>query len=130
MSKPAISASEDTRLKDIADLMVKHRIHNVPVVRGARVEGMVNRVALVKALLSRPAADGATAPPAAATEVDDEQLRRDVVVARRGSIHLWGNAFNEEDHRNYRAAATRVPGVRDVHSHMQVRPPRAAGLLR
>jgi CBS domain-containing protein len=146
MTKPAISASEDTRLKDIADLMVKHRVHHVPVVRGARVEGMVNRVALVKALLSRPAADGATAPPAAATAVDDEQLRRDVVVAirrlglpltggfdvvaRHGSVHLWGNAFNEEDHRNYRAAAARVPGVRDVHSHMQVRPPRAVGLLR
>jgi CBS domain-containing protein len=146
MSKPAISATEDTRLKDIADLMVKHRVHNIPVVRDAKVEGIVNRVALVKALLSRSDSGGATAPSADPAEVDDEQLRRDVVVAirrlglplsggfdvvaRHGAVHLWGNAFNEEDHRSYCASAARVPGVRDVHSHMQVRPTRAPSVFR
>jgi CBS domain-containing protein len=109
MSKPAISATEDTRLKVIADLMVKHRIHNIPVVRDAKVEGIVNRVALGKALLSRPDSGSATAPPADPAEVDDEQLRRDVVVAirrlglplgggfdvvaRHGAVHHWGQCL-------------------------------------
>ncbi len=146
MTKPAISATADALLKDVADLMVKHRVHNVPIVRGTRVEGIVNRVALVKVLLSRPVNGGAAATPPTTVEIDDEQLRRDVVaairrlglplaggfdvVSRRGSVHLWGYAFNEEDHRNYCAAAARVPGVTAVHSHMQVRAPRAGEPLR
>jgi CBS domain-containing protein len=144
MVKPAISATEETRLKEIADLMVKHRVHNIPVIRDGTVAGMVNRVALVKALLSR--SDTAGAAPAGPAEVTDEQLRTNVVaairrlglplgggfdvVSRHGAIHLWGNAYTEEDHRAYCAAAARVPGVSDVHSHMQVRPLRAVAGLR
>jgi CBS domain-containing protein len=147
MTRPAISVTEDTRLKEIADLMVKHRVHNVPVTRGGAVAGMVNRVALVKVLLSRP--DSTTATGAVATgalEVDDEELRHDVVaairrlglplgggfdvVARHGVVHLWGNAHNEEDHRAYFGVAAKVRGVRDVHSHMQVWAPRVGGMVR
>ncbi|MBY0317774.1 MAG: CBS domain-containing protein [Reyranella sp.] len=147
MTRPAISVTEDTRLKEIADLMVKHRVHNVPVIRDGVVAGMVNRVALVKALLSRP--DSTTATGGAATgtlEVDDEQLRHDVVaavrrlglplgggfdvVARHGVVHLWGSAHNEEDHRAFFAVSAKVRGVSDVHSHMQVMPPRVGGLVR
>lgn len=137
MTKPALSAAEDTPLKAVADLMIKHRIHNIPVVRGGTVVGMVNRVSLVKALLSRPeAADGATS--GAPLEVDDDRLRQDVigalrrgglplgggfdVVARHGTVHLWGQALDEEDQRSYVGAAAKVPGVRDVRSHMQVLP--------
>ena len=147
MSKPAIWVTEDTRLKEIADLMVKHRVHSVPVIRDGAVAGMVNRVALVKALLSRPdGTTGAGGAPTGPAEVDDEQLRHDVVaairrlglplgggfdvVARHGVIHLWGNANNEEDHRAYCAAAAKVASVSDVHSHMQVRPLRVGGLRR
>jgi CBS domain-containing protein len=143
MTKSTLSADEDTRLKEIGDLMVKHRVRAVPIVRDGSVVGLVNRVDLVKALLSRTDASAAPAP----AEVDDEQLRRDVVaairraglaisggfdvVARHGTVHLWGNAYTEEDHRSYRATAAKVAGVRDVASHMQVRPMRSlAGLRR
>ena len=134
MTKPAITSTEDTRLNAIADLMVKHRVHNIPVVREGSVVGMVNRVTLVKALLSR--SDTSSAPTGTEVEVDDEQLRSDVigalrrlglplgggfdVVARHGTVHLWGQTFEEEDHRSYIAAAAKVRGVRDVRSHMQV----------
>ncbi|CAN5713286.1 CBS domain-containing protein [soil metagenome] len=147
MTKPAISATEETLLKDIADLMVKHRIHNIPVVRAGEVVGMVNRVALVKALLSRPDAEAPqSGGPAASIAIDDDQVRRDVVaairslglpvgggfdvVARQGAVHLWGNAYNEEDHRSYCAAAAKVRGVAGVHSHMQTRTLRIAPGLR
>jgi CBS domain-containing protein len=136
MTKPIISTTEDAPLKTIADLMVKHRVHNIPVVRDGSVVGMVNRVALVKALLSRSDANGQTA--GAPLEMDDEQLRGEVimalrrlglplgggfdVVARHGTVHLWGQTFNEEDHRSYIAAAAKVRGVKDVRSHMHVLP--------
>jgi hypothetical protein len=79
-------------------------------------------------------------------EVDDEELRRLVtqsmrrpglplgggfdVVARHGVVHLWGEAIDEEAHQTYRAAAARVAGVRDAHSHRQVVPPRRSVGLR
>src|SRR5690349_8430075 len=53
MTRPALSATENTPLKDVADMMVKHRVHCIPVVRDAEVVGMVRRVDLVRALLSR-----------------------------------------------------------------------------
>lgn len=142
MTRSALSATEDTSLKDIADLMVKNRVRAVPVVRDGAVVGMVKRVDLVKALLSRTEA----VPAAQAEPVEDDQLRRNVVaairqlglpisggfdvVARHGVIHLWGNAFDEEDHRTYQATAAKVPGVSEIASHMQVRPVRGYARVR
>lgn len=145
MTSPAISAQEGTPLKDIADLMLKHQIKRVPIVRDGTVVGVVSRVDLVKALLSRPPAATA-APLESVPEADDEQLRRDVitairrlglplsggfdVVARHGSIHLWGQTPDEEHHQAYRAAAAKVRGVREVHTHMQVMPLRGPSAWR
>lgn len=136
MTSPAIFVSEDTDLKAVADLIVKHRLRCVPVVRDRAVVGVVIRVDLVKALLSRSDAP----PPTAPRKIDDEQLRSDViaamrrlglplsggfdVVVRHGIVHLWGQVQGEDDHRAYRAAAAKVEGVTDVASHMQVRPTR------
>jgi CBS domain-containing protein len=139
MSAPAIAVKESTPLQVVADLMLKHRARCIPVIRGAALVGVVARVDLVKALLSRPRDAAKTV--AALVElpaVDDEVLRRLVtesvrrlglplgggfdVVARHGVIHLWGEATDEDAHQAYRAAAARVTGVRDVHSHMQVVP--------
>jgi CBS domain-containing protein len=147
MTSPAISAQEGTPLKDIADMMLKHQIKRVPIVRDGTVVGVVSRVDLVKALLSRPpvAGDAATSPQSM-PEADDDQLRQDVitairrlglplsggfdVVARHGSIHLWGQTPDEEHHQAYRAAAAKVGGVREVHTHMQVMPLRGPSAWR
>ena len=141
MSAPAIAVKEGTPLQAVADLMLKHPARTIPVVRGAAVVGLVARVDLVKALLSRPR-DAAKTVVALVDvpAVDDEALRRLVaasvrrlglplgggfdVVAHHGVIHLWGEAIDEDAHQAYRAAAARVTGVRDVHSHMQVVPQR------
>jgi CBS domain-containing protein len=138
MTSPAIFVAEDTDLKAVADLIVKHRLRCVPVVRDRAVVGVVNRVDLVRALLSR----SDVAAPAAPRKIDDDQLRSDViaalrrlglplsggfdVVARHGVVHLWGQVQGEDDHRAYRAAAVTVEGVTDVVSHMQVRPMRGS----
>jgi CBS domain-containing protein len=146
MTSPAISALESTPLKDIADMMLKHQIKRVPIVRDGTVVGVVSRVDLVKALLSRSPVAGDAAPPQSMPEADDDQLRRDVitairrlglplsggfdVVARHGSIHLWGQTPDEEHHQAYRAAAAKVSGVREVHTHMQVMPLRGPSAWR
>lgn len=141
MKSPAISASEDTPLKTMTDLMVKHQIKRVVIVRDGSVVRVVSRADLVKALLSRPHGPDVSAVPAApspAAHADDKQLRRDVmtairrlglplgggfdVVVRHGTVHLWGQAVDEEHHQAYCMAAAKVQGVADVYSHMQVVP--------
>ena len=140
MSAPAIAVTESTPLQAVADLMLKHRARSIPVIRGVAVVGVVARVDLVKALLSRPRNTAKTVVALDLPAVDDEALRRLVaesvrrlglplgggfdVVAQHGVIHLWGEAIDEDAHQAYRAAAARVTGVRDVHSHMQVVPQR------
>jgi CBS domain-containing protein len=52
MSTPVITVSEETQLRDIARLLVAHRIKRVPVVRDNRVVGIVAREDLLRALLS------------------------------------------------------------------------------
>lgn len=151
MKSPAISAAGDTPLKAITDLMMKHQVKRVFVVRDGSVAGVVSRVDLVKALLSRPhPAAGVGAIPGSSrsqqVDGDDKQLKRDVmaairrlglplgggfdVVARHGAVHLWGQAVDEEHHQAYRAAAANVPGVDEVFSHMQIVPWRGPSVWR
>ncbi len=134
MTRQALAATEITPIKEIADLVVRHQIKSVPVLRDAMVVGVVSRADLVKALLS------SSSSPAAAAPVDDDQIRRNViaalqrlglpmgggfdVVSRGGSVHLWGRAYDEESHASYRAAAAKVAGVIEIHSHMQIMPMR------
>lgn len=137
MTRQALVATEATSLKEIADLVVRHQIKSVPVLRDGAVVGVVSRADLVKAMLS------STKSVAAATPADDDQIRRNVitalqrlglpmgggfdVVSRRGTVHLWGRTHDEESHAAYRAAAAKVGGVVEVHSHMQIMPIRGGG---
>jgi CBS domain-containing protein len=139
MTRPALVAAENTPLKEIAELVVRHQIKGVPVLRDGAVVGMVSRADLVKALLSGSKAAASTPP------VDDDQIRRNVinalqrlglplgggfdVVVRRGTVHLWGRAYDDESYLSYQATAAKVPGVTEVLSHMQVMPLRP-GLAR
>jgi CBS domain-containing protein len=134
MTRQPYVASENTPLKEVADLVVRHQIKSVPVLRDGAVVGVVSRADLVKALLSSPRTDAPAGP------ADDDQIRRNViaalqrlgmsmgggfdVVSRSGAVHLWGRTYDEESHAAYRAAAAKVAGVTEVHSHMQVMPMR------
>ena len=51
MTSPAISAEENTLLKDLCHVMWKLRIHRIPVVRGGRVTGLVSSLDLCRAIL-------------------------------------------------------------------------------
>jgi CBS domain-containing protein len=50
MTRPAVTATEDTTIHELADLMVRHWINRVPIVRGGRLVGIVSRADLVHAL--------------------------------------------------------------------------------
>ena len=51
MSAPVITVGEETTLREIAEILTTHCIKRVPVVRDARVVGIVSRADLVRALV-------------------------------------------------------------------------------
>ena len=140
MTKNVITADENAPLSEVAELMSTHRVKRLPIVSGKSVVGIVSRVDLLKALLSRrPAKPVFVAKSNPAPLSAGEQLRRAVVaalqghswsVARRADVavngdvaHLWGVVPSIAVLDAYRAAAAAVPGVKSVEVHMHVLPP-------
>ncbi|MBR0683856.1 CBS domain-containing protein [Roseomonas eburnea] len=60
MTSPVVTVTEDTPLPVVADLLLRHRIKRVPVLRDSRVVGIVSRADLVRALARAP--DAITEP--------------------------------------------------------------------
>lgn len=50
MSKKIVSVEEDTPVEVIAQIMTTHKIKRVPVMRGAKVVGIVSRADIVSAI--------------------------------------------------------------------------------
>ena len=126
MTKELVTASEDTPISEIAELMEQHRIKRLPVLgQDGRVIGIVSRVNLLRGLAS------AARPPA---ETDDERIRDallaelgheswasidpDNVVVEDGVVHLWGVVRSPEVRRAMVVAARNIPGVKDVVDFM------------
>jgi len=50
MSKKVISVAEDTPVEEIAQLMTRHKIKRLPVMKGDKVVGIVSRADIVNAI--------------------------------------------------------------------------------
>jgi CBS domain-containing protein len=131
MSRNVIVATEDTPVPEIADLLERHRIKRVPVVREGCVVGIVSRANLLQALVARPVASNA------APTLDDRALREAVfaavnatgsrtlyvnVLVTDGIAHLWGMAHSRAERDAMRAAAESVPGVKRVEERVSLLP--------
>lgn len=130
MTSDIVTADENASLAEVAELMLKHAIKRVPIVRDGLVVGIVSRANLLQALVSRgdqapahTANDHLRHAVAAALAAKDWELaqRRDLVI-NSGVVHLWGVVPSDELHDAYSAAAAAVPGVVAVRSHMHVKP--------
>ena len=130
MTRQVISVDPDTSLQEIANLLEKHGIKRVPVLKDGQLVGIVSRANLVQALASRGLAfvDVAEA---------DEALRKVIVLNLRklpltaamamvdvivdcGVVSLWGVVRNEEEKNAIRVAAEGTPGVQAVNDHVRV----------
>jgi CBS domain-containing protein len=131
MTKKVVTAREDASLRELVNLMEKHGIKRIPIVRDGSVAGIVSRADILRVLLS-------CEPGEPAGRLSDEELRRAVVAAlekhgwtsswptnvfaNAGVVHLWGFVPGEEVRQAYRVAAENVPGVRRVKSHLRPMP--------
>lgn len=132
MTRDVVTADEDTTLRELVDLMERHGIKRIPIVRSGAVVGVVSRTDLLRALLSRE-------PESPVLQPTDKALRKNVVdalehrawtsrwpvnvFANDGVVHLWGFVEGKEVRDAYRVAAENVPGVRRVRNHLRTMPP-------
>lgn len=128
MTRNVVTASPDTSLRDVANMLERHNIKRIPIVEEGRLLGVVSRANLVQALAS------CTHEPTA-IQPNDTKLRESVmknlrkqpgntslvnVFAEAGVISLWGNVQSEEERNSIRVAAEMTPGVRAVNDNLSV----------
>jgi CBS domain-containing protein len=54
MHAPVVSATERASVSEVADLMAKHHIKRVPIVRDGKVIGVVSRADLIRLIAQTP----------------------------------------------------------------------------
>ena len=127
MTEDVRTVGEDTPLEDIVELMERHRIKRVPVLRGKQVVGIVTRSNLMHAMVSLVR----QAPP---TAMDDTAIREQLlaemkreqwapaamttVVVRDGVVELWGVVIDDRQRQALTIAAENIPGVKAVKDHL------------
>jgi CBS domain-containing protein len=123
MTKQVVTVEEDTPVEEIAQLLERHRIKRVPVVRGKTVVGIVSRANLIHPLTRSQG-------EAASNKANDTAIREQIITelikqqwgyhapidisVRDGVVQLWGPVYDERVVRALRVAAESVPGVRSV----------------
>jgi len=127
MTQPVHTIDEDTPLSDIVELMERHRIKRLPVLRDGKLVGVVSRANLVHALAS-------LGREIKSTPADDEAIRECLlaelnreswaslglidVIVRDGTVEFWGTLLDERKRRALILAAENVPGVKGVRDHL------------
>ncbi len=120
------TVTEDDSLEKVVEIMERHRVKRLPVMRGGQLVGIVSRANLMYALASL-ARD--TEAPAS---TDDAAIREQIlaslakqpwaphanVVVKNGVAELWGVITDEREREGLIVAVENVPGVKRVHDHL------------
>ena len=136
MTRQVVTATPDTPLSDIANLLEKNAIKRVPIVENGKVVGIVSRANLLQALACQDACQDK--PMQAASTLDDAKIRENVltqlkaepwtrpalinVIVQDGAVELWGIVDSASEKKAVRVAAEVAPGVRAVNDNLIIRP--------
>jgi CBS-domain-containing membrane protein len=123
MTRQVVTVAEEAPLDEIVQLMERHFIKRVPVVRDNRVVGIVSRANLLHGLARKP-------DETHAVTANDLSIRKQIVSelvrqtwgdhapididVRDGIVQIWGPVYDERVARALRVTAENVPGVRGV----------------
>ena len=131
MTRHVVAVRENAELREVADVLERHRVKRVPVTDGGKLKGIITRGDLVRAFtMSR-------APSGAATSLSDADIQKAIidkmrgldwleasyvnVIVSGGKAELWRVVTSPEQHKALRVLAAEVPGVTAVDDRIQVR---------
>jgi len=128
MSRDVHTITEEASLDDVVQLMERHQIKRLPVVRNQSLVGIVTRANLLHALASivgeaKPAAgkDDASIRKRIYTELENQPWApvnlMDIVV-RDGTVHLWGVVLDERQREAIHVVLENTPGVEAIEDHL------------
>jgi len=135
MTRQVVTASPETPLHEVAELLEKHSIKRVPIVENGQLVGVVSRANVVQAVAS---AGEALEIPLSDSTIRDHllaQLKSQSwaeaalvnVTVNGGVVDVWGLVSSDSERNAIRVAAEATRGVRAVNDNMRVRP--AAALV-
>jgi CBS-domain-containing membrane protein len=129
MSTEPLTVSEDDSLETVVELMERHHVKRLPVLRDGKMVGIVSRANLMYALASL--ARDVTANTGSQSG-DDAAIRERIqatlakqpwapqvnVVVSRGVAELWGTITDERERQALVVATENVAGVSAVRDHL------------
>ena len=118
MTRRVITVGEDASLEAIADVLEKHRIKRVPVVRDGRLIGIVSRADILHGLAAgqtdaTPSIDDRTIKQAIEKELAKAGVmaQRVNIIVSGGIVHMWGTVMTPAEKEAVGVAAESVAGV-------------------
>jgi CBS domain-containing protein len=125
MTRQLFTVPEAASLDEVVQLMERHRIKRVPVVRGGQLIGIVTRANIMHALVSVALEVKAPAGNDAAIreQILDECKKQSWapmtnVVVRNGVVALWGTITDDRERQGLIVTSENIPGVKAVHDHL------------
>jgi len=125
MTRDVVTATEETPLQDVVDLMERHHVKRLPVVRGSELVGIVTRQNLLRALIGRSSqADAAESSDKAIRERLLGELKQQPwaplidVLVEGGRVKLVGTIFDDRQRDAIRVAAENIPGVKSIEDQL------------
>jgi CBS domain-containing protein len=127
MTSDVHSVGEDAPLQDAVQLMERHQVKRLPVLRQGKLVGLVTRANLLHALASR--IHDAKTPTAGDQEIRSALTRHlqqqswapaaavDITVTD-SVVELWGTVTDERTRRALVVAAENTAGVKEVRDHL------------
>ena len=127
MTAKVHAVEDDASLNAIVEMMERHRVKRVPVLRRGKLVGIVTRANLLRALAGMQRAEPVTASSdlTIRTRLLTELAKQpwaplvaiDIVVSD-GVVKLSGAIMDDRQRQALRVAAENIPGVRKVEDHL------------
>jgi CBS domain-containing protein len=118
---------EDSSLAEVVHIMETRRIKRLPVLRGARVVGILSRANLLRAVLGFQRAaptssmDDASVRERILSDIDEQSWSAGAevdVTVHHGVAHLWGRVTDLKQRDALKVLVETTPGVTRVEDHL------------
>jgi CBS domain-containing protein len=127
MTRDVVTVAPEAPLEKAVELMVRHNVKRLPVVKGEAIVGILTRANLLHALIvnSPQSAEVTTTDAAIADQLTAELKRQSWAptgsvkfVVENGIVDLQGVIADDRQRTALRVAAENIPGVKQVRDHL------------